>query len=557
MASPESDDDQNLIRQATTRLSTFMRDRIAPNIREFVEEKSLLIWFFALIIGLGVAYAATGFRLLIGSVQLLWLGTASENVYSAAADLPWFIILLAPATGGLIVGLVLKYYLTGHRVHGVGDVIEARAIRDCKIDPKTGLWSALLSAISLGSGASAGREGPVVHLGATIASMLEERFNLPHHTRRTLLAAGVGAAVSASFNAPIAGVLFAHEVILAHFAQRAFIPIVISSVSATLVARHHFGNFAAFTLPEYQITSYWEFPAFALLGLTCAAVAICFQFAIILAERTAWSVDLPIWSRPVIGGVIIGALAIFYPQILGVGYDATDMALKLQFGLYLLIALIIVKAIATAITLASRFGGGIFSPSLYLGAMTGAAFGMIAAEQFPEIASSQGLYALLGMGAVASAVLGAPISTTLIVFELTGGYEMTIALLLTVSIANGVAFAFNGQSFFHWQLATRGLFLSEGPHKEVMRKLLVKDFMKKLDDDDEPPDPIDPEETADWLLASHTVEVALRVFDRAGHHSIPVVDAQDKTRIIAYAHHVNALDAFNRALIDAHIEGHR
>ena len=539
------------------RVSNFLKDRITPNIREFFEEKSLFIWVLALIIGVGVAYAAIAFRLMIGAVQLLWLDTASERVYSAASELPWIVILLVPAFGGLIVGLILKTYMSGHRVHGVGDVIEARALRDCKIDPKTGLWSALLSAISLGAGASAGREGPVVHLGATIASILNDRFNLPYHARRTLLAAGVGAAVTASFNAPIAGVLFAHEVILSHFAQRAFIPIVISSVSATLVARFHFGNVAAFTLPEYAITSYWEFPAFALLGITCAVVAICFQFAIILAERTAWSFELPIWARPAIGGLMIGAIAIFYPQILGVGYDATDMALKLQFPIYLMITLIIVKASATAITLASRFGGGIFSPSLYLGAMTGAAYGMIAANQFPEIASSQGLYALLGMGAVASAMLGAPISTTLIVFELTGGYEMTIALLLTVSIANGLAFAVNGQSFFHWQLATRGLFLREGPHKEVMRKLMVGDFMTRLDPDAEPPDPIDADDNADWLLKTHTVEVALRVFDRAGTHSIPVVDAADKTRVIAYAHHVKALDAFNRALIDEHIEGHR
>ena len=431
--------------QAARRITRYLTERIFPNFRDFVEQKSLLIWLLALFIGTGVAYAAIGFRLLIGSFQMLWLGIASERVYQAASELPWFVILLPPAIGGLIVGLLLKTYMSGNRVHGVADVIEARAIRDCNIDLKTGLWSALLSAISLGSGASAGREGPVVHLGATIASVLENRFNLPHHARRTLLAAGVGAAVSASFNAPIAGVLFAHEVILSHFAQRAFIPIVIASVAGTLINRFHLGNYAAFIVPEYQITSYWEFPAFALLGLTCALVAIAFQFAIILAERMAWSIELPIWSRPAIGGLLIGAMAIFFPQILGVGYDATDMALKLQFGLYLMIALIVIKAAATAITLASRFGGGIFSPSLYLGAMTGAA-----SEQFPEIASSQGLYAILGMGAVASAMLGAPISTTLIVFELTGGYEMTIALLLTVSIASGLAFAVNGQSFFHW-----------------------------------------------------------------------------------------------------------
>ncbi len=547
------------LQQMTEGLAAFMRLRILPNFRDFLEDKSPFIWLLALIIGIAVAYAAIAFRHSIGAVQYLWLGTASERVSTAANALPWYMILAAPALGGLIVGLLLQKFMKGLRVHGVTDVIEAKAIRDCRIDLKTGLWSAVLSAISLGAGASAGREGPVVHLGATLASVLEDRFNLPHHARRTLLAAGVGAAVSASFNAPIAGVLFAHEVILTHFAQRAFIPIVISSVSATLVARFHLGNFPAFIIPEYQITSYAEFPAFALLGLTCAVVAISFQFAIILAERTAWSVRLPLWSRPVLGGLVIGTLALAWPQILGVGYEATDKALHQQYALSLLISLIVIKAIATAITLASRFGGGIFSPSLYLGAMTGAAYGLLAAAVFPEIASSEGLYAILGMGAVASAVLGAPFSTTLIVFELTGGYDMTIALLLTVSIANGLTFAVNGQSFFHWQLGTRGLFLSEGPHQEVMRKLRVADFMKPLapGEDPGPLPPGDEDDERARLLETDTVEAALRIFDTAGHHSVPVVDPNDPTRIIGWAGHVAALDAFNRALIDAHIEGHR
>ena len=553
------DEIRNRIKKIAGLISAFLRQRIQPNIDKFFEDRSLAMWLLALIIGVGVAYAAIGFRMSIGAVQLLWLGTASERVSTAAAALPWYVILAAPALGGLAVGILLQKYIKGHRVHGVTDVIEARALRDCKIDPRTGLWSALLSAISLGAGASAGREGPVVHLGATIASVLESRFNLPHHARKTLLAAGVGAAVSASFNAPIAGVLFAHEVILSHFAQRAFIPIVISSVSATVIARVHLGNFPAFVIPHHQITSYAEFPAFALLGLVCAVVAIGFQFAIILAERMAWSVKLPLWSRPVLGGLIIGALALVWPQILGVGYDATDLALKQQYSLSLLIALIFIKAIATAITLASRFGGGIFSPSLYLGAMTGAAYGLLAAAVFPEIASSHGLYAILGMGAVAAAVLGAPISTTLIVFELTGGYDMTIALLLTVSIANGLSTAVIGKSFFHWQLATRGLFLSEGPHKEVMRKLRVSDFMKPLGEGEDP-DPL-PDEDEDGaperLRLLDSVEAALRVFDRAGHHTIAVVADDDPTRIIGWAGHVAALDAFNRALIDAHIEGHR
>jgi CIC family chloride channel protein len=371
-----------------------------------------------------------------------------------------------------------------------------------------------------------------------------------------LLAAGVAAAVSASFNAPIAGVLFAHEVILAHFAISAFVPIVIASVSATMIARLHLGNFPAFIIPDYQITSYLEFPAFALLGVTCAVVAILFEFALLGAGRAALRVPVPLWLRPALAGLMVGLIAIFFPQVLGVGYDATDMALKQQFPLALLLALIVAKTAATAITLAGRFGGGVFSPALYLGAMTGCAFGILATAVFPETGSSDGLYAILGMGGVAAAVLGAPISTTLIIFELTGGYDMTLALLLTVSIANGLTQAVTGASFFHWQLSNRGLSLQEGPHQEIMRKLIVRDFMQDLSDE-EIGKALQRAEDEPWLQINDTVEQALRAFDRSGHRRIAIVGASDTEQIIGWAVRVDALQAFNHALIASHVEEHR
>jgi CIC family chloride channel protein len=533
-----------------------IHDRMMPNLREFLGERQPLVWAVALVIGIGVAYFAILFRSLIGLFQLPWLGTLSENVYSAATQTPWWVIFMAPAIGGLGVGLFLQYIMPGRRAHGVADVMEARALLGCRITAQVGLGSALVSALSLGTGASAGREGPVVHLGATLASVLMDLFNFSHAARRTLLACGVAAAVSASFNAPIAGVLFAHEVILAHFAMRAFVPIVISSVAATLIARIHLGDFPAFSIPDYAITSYWEFPAFALLGLTCAGVAIGFQFATVASDRIADSVDVPLWTRPVIGGLLVGGIAIWFPQVLGVGYDATDAALKHQFPLYLLLVLLVVKTIATAITLASRFGGGVFSPSLYLGAMAGGAFGIIAASFFPEVASSHGLYAIVGMGAVAAAVLGAPISTTLIVFELTGGYEMTIALLLAISVSTGLTQAVHGQSFFHYLLSTRGIFLREGPHKHIVRSLKVRDFMVPVDQHASETLE-DFEEDAGWLTPDDSVEAALRAFDRTGHNRLPVVESEDTSKLTGWAEHLDALNAFNAALIEASEEEHK
>ncbi len=533
-----------------------VRDRVLPNVRLFRGDRELLVWLLALLIGVGAAYLAILFRIGIGLVQYPWLGTMTEQVFQTAARTPWFVVLLAPAVGGLLVGLFLQYLMPGRRALGVADVIEARALLGCRVPARQGLASAAVSTVSLGMGASAGREGPVVHLGATAASLLVDLFHLPHAARRTLLACGVAAAVSASFNAPIAGVLFAHEVILAHYALRAFVPIVIASVAATVVSRLHLGSFPAFSIPEHQITSYLEFPAFALLGLVCAVVAIAFQFAIIAADRTALSVNVPLWTRPAIGGLMIGAIAIWFPQVLGVGYDATDAALKDMLPLGMMLILLVLKTVTTAITLASRFGGGVFSPSIYLGAMTGGSFGLIAISAFPEMTSSEGLYAILGMGAVAAAVLGAPISTTLIVFELTGGYEMTIALLLAVSISVGLTQAVHGQSFFHWQLSTRGLFLKEGPHKHIVRSLKVRDFMAPL----ETPETYRAvEDGADipWLTVNDTVEAALRAFDREGVDRIAVVEEDDTSRVVGWVDHVGTLNAFNAALIEASVEEHR
>lgn len=529
---------------------------IEPNLRLFLSTRLPMVWGLAVLIGGFVALAAILFRLAIGFMQLPWLGTMSERVATVAAATPWWIVLLAPAGGGLVVGIILEKFQKKQRAYGVADVIEARAHGGRGLDFWPGISSAVITAISLGSGASAGREGPVVHLGATIATAFCRICRLPDSARRMVLACGVASAVSASFNAPIAGVLFAHEVILGHYAMSAFVPIVISSTIGTLVSRLWFGDTAAFIIPHYQITSYLEIPAFALLGLTCAAVAVCFQFALIGADWVARNITMPLWLRPVVGGLAVGCIGIFLPEVLGVGYEATDAALKHQLPLFMLFALLFAKTAATAITLASRFGGGIFSPALYLGAMAGGAFGLIAAQAFPELASSHGLYAILGMGAVAAAVLGAPFSTTMIVFELTGGYALSIALLIAVSISTGINQAIHGRSYFHWQLEMRGVMLQEGAHKWLVRAVHVSDFLEPVAKDDAP-ELLDQEEPEPHLKVTDALEDALKTFDKTGASRLPVVGIGDRHRIIGHASHVRALSYFNSALIEAEKEEHR
>lgn len=544
-----------LLTKTLRSLPGHLRNWVTPNLRQFRESRQLMLWFLALLVGAGVAVGAILFRELIGFFQLFWLGTHSERVLTAAAELPFYMLFAGPVIGGIIVGQLLKR-LQARRAGGVADVMEARALTGRKLSKREGAWSALVTTVSLGFGASAGREGPVVHLGATMASAISDKAHLPEWCRRTLLGAGVASAISASFNAPIAGVLFAHEVILGHYSMRSFVPMVIASAVGSVISRLWFGDLVSFLVPSYQITSYWEFPAFALLAVVCAIVAILFQFALFSTDYVARRVDMPLWLRPVIGGVCVGLIAMMFPEVLGVGYEATTRALWNELPLLLMLGLIVAKTAATAITLASRFGGGVFSPALYLGAMTGGAFGAIAASVFPDLASSGGLYAILGMGAVAAAVLGAPISTTMIVFELTGGYGLSVALLLSCAVANGINQAIHGHSFFHWQLEMRGLFLQAGPHQHFLSSIRVSDFMQQVEADSEP-EIHDEENGPPALKPGDRLEAALRAFDSGGHDRLPVIDPQNPGSIIGWASQNRALRAYNRALVTASEEEHR
>lgn len=218
------------------------------------------LYALAILIGIVVAYGAIGFRLLIDGVQFFAMGFGGENVATEAAAAPWWRILLAPIIGGLAVGLMVRFLMPDRRPHGIADVIAANAMNNTRMPLRTGLASTAIAATSIGAGASTGREGPIVHLGATIASWVAERLKLSPNLARTLLGCGVASAVAASFNAPIAGVFFALEVILGYYALHAFAPIVMASVMGTIISRAHLGNYPAFIIPEYSIVSAWEFP---------------------------------------------------------------------------------------------------------------------------------------------------------------------------------------------------------------------------------------------------------------------------------------------------------
>lgn len=430
--------------------------RIGRLVRALRSEE-LQIAFLALIVGALAGYAATGFRLLIGWIQYLFYGETGEKLYSTALALPWWQILLAPTVCGLIVGLFIRYALSDRRPQGVADVIEAAALRDGRMSFRHAALASLANAASIGGGASVGREGPVVLLGASLASTIAKRLGYSRSAMLTMMGCGAASAVAASFNAPLAGALFALEVVVGNYRLKAFAPVVMASVTGTIVSRLHFGDFPAFIKPEYEIASFFEFPAFALLGVSAAVATVAMMSAIILISMSARRMPWPTWANTAFAGLLVGAIALVFPQVLGVGYEVTDRALRGDFGFWLLIGIIVAKIVATGLSIGGGFGGGVFSPSLMLGAMVGAAFGALAGSVFPDIASDRGAYTLVGMGAVAGAVLGAPISTILIIFELTGDYKVTLGVMVAVVIASAITQVVFGRSFFHWQLSSRGI----------------------------------------------------------------------------------------------------
>jgi CIC family chloride channel protein len=301
--------------------------------RRLLRNDQALIAVIAALVGILVAYAAIAFRLSIGGVQWLSYGTSVENLIGRVAELPTWQILLVPTAGGLLVGLSLQFLMPGRRAMGVADVIEAMALRNGRMRFRDGLSSAFVSIVSLGTGASTGREGPMVHLGASIAGGVTRHLGLSPYLARTLLGCGVAASVAASFNAPIAGVFFALEVIIGHYALSAFAPVVIASVAGTVICRAHLGSQPAFLLPQFSTHSLWEFPAFMVLGAVCAGIAIVFMWSIFYAERVTDSLPVPNWLKPAAGGLAVGAIAVEFPQVLGVGYEATDAALNELFPL--------------------------------------------------------------------------------------------------------------------------------------------------------------------------------------------------------------------------------
>ncbi len=523
-------------------------------------------WFIALMFGGLAGLAALLFRLGIERLQRVIYNTQDvAHLHSFAATLPWYHLVWPPALGGLAVGLILHRFTPDGRVRAVADVIEGAALRNGRVEIREGVASAAASLITLGTGGSSGREGPVVHLAATIWTWVASRIDADGITGRDLLGCAVAGAVSASFNAPIAGTIFAMEVVLRHYALHAFAPIAIASVMGTVVNRLQFGDVAEFTLPvNTMLAFYWELPAFLILGLVSGVVAVVMMVAIFWVEDIGDAVQartgLPRWLRPAVAGLLVGVLSLVSPAVIGIGYEVTTWALTGQLTLAAAVGIAVAKVAAVSITLGGRMGGGIFSPALVVGSLTGLAFGLIATDLIPSFSGSATTYALAGLGAVAASVLGAPVSTTLIVFELTGDWQTAIAVMAAISTATAVASRFVKRSFFLSQLARRDVRIAEGPQEYLLQMVGIAHVTHRPGTPGTPDLAALAEMVAQGLSldSGARLKSALRLFEDRGATLLAVtVAGPEGTPVpIGSLSHVDALKAFNQALAATAAEEH-
>ncbi len=379
--------------------------------------------------GLLTALTAIAFRLSFELPLEYFLPGDSESF----EQLPTAARFLLPLIGALLIGLIMHYTKPEHHSVSVGHVLERLQHHQAQLPAANALFQFVGGAIALLTGNSVGREGPAVHLGAASSSLLGQRLQLPNNSLRALTACGVAAAIAASFNTPLAGVIFAMEAILMEYTITGFIPVILAAVTGGVMSRIVFGNEPAFSIPLIELGSLWELPFLILCGLIVGLTA---SVMLLLYRRTRQFKDRPALLRMLFAGLLCGTIAILLPQIQGVGYDTVEQAMLGELGLLLLAAIVIAKILVSTISVGLGMPGGIIGPNFVIGACIGGGLGVIGGYFNPEQASSSGFYAVLCMGAMMGAVLNAPLAALIAVLELTYNPNILLPSMLVIVIAS-------------------------------------------------------------------------------------------------------------------------
>ncbi|MFV9674688.1 MAG: chloride channel protein [Anaerolineales bacterium] len=499
--------------------------------------ESAIIILTALVVGVGAGLGAVIFRRLIDGIQTL----SFVKIAGILEPISPFQYILIPAVGGLIVGLLIFYFAREAKGHGVPEVMEAVALRGGRIRPRVAVVKALASSVCIATGGSVGREGPIAQIGSAIGSTVGQLLHLSDDRVRNLVACGTAGGIAATFNAPIAGALFALEVILGQFHATYFGAVVISAVTADVVAQFFEGNNRAFIVPEYSLVSPWELVLYALLGVFAAIGAVIFTRSLYASEDLWDSFKLPEYIKPALGMALLGVLGIVtykasgYPRIFGIGYGSITEALSNNIAFQVTLILFFLKMLATILTLGSGGSGGVFAPSLFMGAMLGVTFGQIVNLIFPSITAPAGAYALVGMAAFFSGAAHAPVTAILIMFEMTGDYKIILPLMLATVVSTLFSRLLNKESIYTLKLSRRGVHLDQGHDIDVMQGVKVGEIM-----------------TTDVHVVSPEMPLSslAEAFLETHHHGFPVVGSDgDLVGVVT-------IQDFDKSLEEDRIEGH-
>lgn len=389
---------------------------------------------------------------------------------------PLFYLAL-PLSGGLVLAFVFSLLKPDSREIGVVHVLARLARFQGYMPWRNAMVQFFGGAIALASGQSGGREGPAIHLGAAGSSLLGQSLNLPNNSIRVLVGCGTAAAISASFNTPIAGVIFSMEVILMEYTMAGFIPVILAAVTAALINQTVYGDIAAFDVPQVAMKTFYDLPFLIFQGIVMGVLAAVFMRSIAIMYRIA---PEAIWMRMITAGAVTGAFALFIPQVLGVGYDTVNQSLAGEMGFTILLAICTFKILASATAVAFGLPVGVIGPTLFIGATAGGVLGYIGAAILPEYASSPAFYVMLGMGAMMGAVLQAPLAALMAVMELTHNPNIILPAMLVIIVANMTASqVFGMKSVFIMQMQMMGLEFRTNPLSMALNRASVASIMSR------------------------------------------------------------------------------
>jgi CIC family chloride channel protein len=437
--------------------------RAAVRSWDWLRSSSAGLQLLTVVVGIGAGLGAVAFRWMI--VSATWLLTGRQDYAAVAGQanphLPglgrWFVVA-TPVVAGLVYGPLVHFFAREARGHGVPEVMYAVAEKSGRIRSRVAVIKAVASAVCIGGGGSVGREGPIVQIGSALGSSLGQLVRLPESRLRLLVASGAAGGIAATFNAPVAGVFFALELILADFAVESFAAVVLAAVAASVIGRAFLGDHPFLTLPAFSITSPAQYVCYALLGVVAAGVGVGFSRVLYLVEDLCdrlWRG--PQWLRPAAGGLILGGLLLVLPQMYGVGYPVLAHAVGGGYLLTFVLLLLVGKIAATSLTLGIGGSGGVFAPSLFIGAMLGETVGLLLHQAAPQLAPTPGAYALVGMGAVFAGAARTPITAVIIMFELTGEYHIILPLMLAIALAAGISKLISRDTIYTRKLLRRGI----------------------------------------------------------------------------------------------------